>query len=254
MTIDQELIELEKKKIELEAKRKVEKVQNELKQTKEVYEGKVGCYFVKTTPKGSSIILTYYKECYIDKAWTTEGGREDRVYIKTEIIEIRQNLYDKWECSYQTKKDDKTNDYKGYSIKKWVSLDDFNTLKKSIKSVSSDLTEQINTLVEPAFHVLGSESFDTSIVNSQQYLLDVPNILLTQDEVWCIGRCIFMTGYVYLLTPNSIKWINDWRDKEQENDNNAYTMCASVGERWRNSKMDRVTQVYNKIIKVYESK
>lgn len=254
MTIDQELRELEKKKIELEIRRKVEQVQNELKQTKETYEGKVGCYFVKTTPKGSSIILTYYKECYIDKGWTTEGKKEDRVYIKTEIIEIRQNLYDKWECSYRTKKDDKTNDYEGYNIKKWISLDDFNTLKKCIKGVSSDLTEQVNTLVEPTFHVNGGESSDVSVVNSQQYLLDIPNILLTQSEVWHIGRCIFMVGHVYLLTPNSIKWIKDWRDKEQENDNNAYTMCASVGERWRNSRMNEVNQTYNKIIKAYKDK
>ena len=249
MTIEQELKELEKKKTELEIKRKVEKVQGELKQIKEVYEGKVGCHFVKTVPKGSSIILTYYKECYIDEGWTTEGRKEDRVYIKTETIEVRQNIYNQWVCSYKTKKDDKTNDYAADDVKKWVSLNDFNALKKVIKSVSSDLTEQVNALTEPIFHTTGN--INTRIINSQQHLLDIPNILLTQDEVWCIGDCIFMIGNVYLLTPNSIKWLKDWRYKEQQNDSYSYRACASVGERWRNSRMDKVNALFKKIDNAY---
>lgn len=258
MTIEQELKELEKKKAELEKKQKASELEQKLNDIKNKLEGKVFCYFVKTNQKSSHIYLTYYKQFSTEEVSVYDNnkrGKESVVNVKKETVSVQCNCYGKTYRIEYTTEDEHYREDPDYIVykQKEISISDFKQLCASIKAVGVNYTNQVEELTLPEYQLNGIESDIINTTLNQKELLDVPHIVLSQEESWLLKNTVFLVGYIFLLTPNSMIYLQEWLQKEKDWDSFCSTSCASVGERWRNSKMDRVSLLYNKITKAYDS-
>lgn len=207
---------------------------------------KILARFIKGSANSTFITLTYYHDFGIVK---------DKVDWTGEIIEIRLNVYNRHEIKYEKVRWDSYNSL----LDKWqvmkekeISKELFDTIKSSCKSVASNLVNQIEQEIVPVFQLDNNDYDQIRAAEKQKDYFDIPYVELTQEEGWLLGKTIFMTGNYFLLTEGSMRWLEDWYEERLKWDNFGHVSCASVGERWRNSSLDRETKLKNKIKECYK--
>lgn len=259
MNIDQQIIELEEKKLQLQEQKLNEELSLRLKDYNSKLKDKVLCRYIKANSSSQALYLTYYKEFYIGEDYDIKGNQIKSIQSKGEVITIGSNLYGRYECEFKTFKDspmkgnaDDLFPYYKIDKEKFIEVKLFQEIKRSIKSFSNNLFGFIDTELTPYYETTGSESDKIRKINNTHTLLDIPNIVLSKEETWLLTESVFLNGNVFLLTPNSINWLNEWERKEYEEDSFAKRACASVGERYRNSRYDDTIKLVSKIKKEYD--
>ena len=256
MTIQQQLVDLENKKYELEKLKEQEDVQTRLNDFNTRLKGKVLCHYVKGSAKSRVMLLTHYQEFFIGDSYRDNKPCKV-VKFKGEEIRIKSNLYGGYDSEYLPFKDNTLNGdvdstYHIYHIykKKEISLEVFKQIKNYIKSLTDNLFGFVDEDITPLFEITNGESDDLRKIDDSAKLLDIKHIVLEKDrETWLLSKSIFLNGNVFLLTPASMRWLSDWKHQQMMSDSSGRAMCAAVGERYRSSRYSEVVELVTKIQK-----
>lgn len=265
MTLEQEIEELKKKHINLELeayKLKLEEKFNKLK----ALEGTVEIWIAKSSKTTRHVSIVHHiKYEMLTDSWK-KGELEYNYIGKTirqiTILEAPRTPYKQYKIetdeikpsSYNGRIDLEERESYSFATYKTISIDDFNTIWNLTKVTTANILDGILDIKDVPWLMTGStedyEFKNNEVTDYQKYPLDIPHIFLSQEESWKLSNKftrIFLHKNIYLLSKNSLLALDDWLTEEYRQDALCYQSCASVGERWRGSRIDEYKELVKKI-------
>lgn len=264
--LEQEIEALKKKHANLE----LEKYNAQLKEKYEklkALEGTVEVRVFKTSKTTRSVHIVHHisYEMMKDK-WKNENepehnyiGQKFRTIVVTESPRTPYKQYEV-ECrettpnGYDGKIHAKPESYSvDFSTHKTISVDEFNAIWNICKVTSRNILDGVLDIKDVPWLMNGTDEdreFKQGVNEYQKLALDIPHIYLTQEESWKLNNKftrIFLNKNIYLISPNSLLALNKWLEDEERSDRLSYQACASVGERWRGSRINEYRALVAKI-------
>lgn len=266
--LENELEITKKKQRDLELGIYNTKLQEKCAKLKEL-EGTVEVRVVKMNKSSRFVSLVHHIFYNIlEDKWKKEDEIEHfYIGVKTRQITIHESPrkpYKTWELKFSEITPDsyngklhleKENNSFDYATKKLVSIEVFNSIWDILKNTNKNILDGILDIKEVDWLFQGSESkgFENNEVATYQRIpLDIPHIFLTSEESYFLDNKwtrIFLHKNIYLISPNSLRALDEWFNDELESDRLAEYSCRSVGERWRGSRINEYLQLIQKIKK-----
>lgn len=269
--LQEKIIELQLKQQELEIESNKEKLLSKLEELKKLV-GTVEVRIYKTSKKSRYINIVHHISYNFAEDLHEDKTSKRRYYIlkNTRNISIHENTgtYKKFHIeftqtstgNYDSKLYVENDPYNGLTAEsiKTISVEEFN----AIASLSKIMTKQILDGIINADGVRwvmngGEDDVEFKEEHFKTLSLDFLHILLGQEESWYLrnNHCRpFLHHNIYLITPNSLKALDNWIKDEVRYDSFAYAACQSAGERWRGSRIDKYRALVKKINEVYHGK
>jgi hypothetical protein len=273
-TLEEEIEKVKQKHAELELQQYRDKLHAKYEELKKK-EGLVEVRIQKSskTTRWVNIYHHISYELMTDK-WTRKDEKEHE-YIgfkcrSIQILESKTGSYPRYEV---TTRETKPTDYDGkihakedtpgvdFSTHKTISVEEFNALfdlqKVHIKNILDGLLDisDVRWVMNGTSH--DQEFKETDLLDAKsRKVLDIPYYLCeTTEEAWILEKAgsVFLNKNIYFITPNSLRALDEWLEKEREWDSFSARACASVGERWRGSRIDQYEALVKKIKRVAKS-
>jgi hypothetical protein len=266
-TLEQEIETLKKKHAQLELDAYNQKLKEKFEELKKL-EGTVEVRVYKTSKTTRSVHIVHHISYEIlTDSWKRDNEPEHNYIgqkLRTiQIMEAPRTPYKQYavECrettpnGYDGKIHAKPESYSyDFSTHKTLSVDEFNTIWEICKTTTNNILDGILDIKDIPWLMTGTDEdfeFKTNKTNEYQlFALDIPNVLLTQEESWKLNSRftkIFLNKNIYIITPNSLLALDAWIDYEIKSDSWSSQACASVGERWRGSRVDEYRALVEKI-------
>lgn len=266
MTIQDKIDALakEQKQLELdEYKSRLDKKFEELK--KKI--GTVDVNIMKTGKKTRYVLIQHHVNYTIEKDnWNT--GKKEQYYIKPNVksIKILHSLlpvYSQYEieCKHGDNYDkigaDDNNSGYSYATLKQITVDEFKAIWLLCKLSTHNILDGLLDITNIEWVMNGTDgehefNKEDLFTKNGRKNLDLPHFVLSGDESVYLNNkfcTLFLHRNLYLITENSLEALDKWLDHERKWDNFYYNACASVGERWRGSRLDKYINLVEKIKK-----
>jgi hypothetical protein len=268
-TLEKEIEEVKKKHAELEKQKQLDLLHEKFKKVKAL-EGTVECRVYKTSKTTRYVSLVHHisYEMMTDRHRREGEDKYNFIGVKFRSISIMENPKAPYK-QYEIKTQEITPH--SYNGKMYVAEEnnswDYST---RLTDITPEIFESIWALCQTTSHnildgilnvkevrwVMNGTSEDRLydehdlLDKTKKPVLDIPHILLSTEESWKLDNkfCkLFLNKNIYFITPNSIAALNDWFDYEIASDQFSAQACASVGERWRGSRIDEYRALIAKI-------
>lgn len=266
-TLEQEIEELKKKHANLEQEAYNLKLKQKYEQLKAL-EGTVEVRIVKSSKTTRHIYIVHHISYEMAKdSWKRENELQHNyiaAHVKNIIImEAPRTPYRQYEIqcteTMPTGHDGKIHvSNEGYSYDysthKSISVAEFDNIWHLAKVTTANVIDGMIGVKDIPWLMNGTDhDFEFSTTKEhdyQKFALDIPHVLLTQEESWKLNNKftrIFLNQNIYMISPNSLKALDEWLKDERRSDRLAAEGCASVGERWRGSRIDEYEAIVAKI-------
>lgn len=266
MTLEKEIEELKKKHASLELQKYNDALQKKYEELKKL-EGTVEVRVMKTSKVNRHVSIVYHVSYKMMKDDWKRPNEEKHNYIGAHTksvqiceftrkpyakysIETRECVPDGYDGKIYVEKESHSYDFSTYKL---ISVDDFNAIWSLTKVSCKNILDGLLDIKDVEWVMNGTDEdkeFSKQELKDNGIVLDIKHIILTREESWCLNNkfCApFLNKNIFFITPNSLKAIDLWYSDKVKHDNFAYSACASVGERWRGSRIDEYRALINKI-------
>lgn len=134
---------------------------------------------------------------------------------------------------------------------KYISIDQFRIIYESIRTFSGALLGTID--VEAKQELCEYDKKKLEEFNKEIFNLDIPHVVLNENEIWLMPNCPYLLKSVYLLSPNSIRWAQNWLSEKKD----ALSFTKSLLNedlKYLKKMNDNSTALYLKIIAEYQKR
>jgi hypothetical protein len=264
--LEKEIEEVKKKHLELEKQQYRDALQAKYEKYKAL-EGTIECRVAKTGKIHRHVSLTHHiSYTMLKDSWKHETDKENMyIGVKTKSINISESfkgLYpeitikrsERNPKQYNGKmgaKDDTSGGYDFATKPTDITVDQFYAIWDLVKLTGQNILDGILDIKDIRWLMNGTTEeriYKPEEVNSK--LLDIPHIVVSTEESWKLDNqfcSLYLNKNIFMITPGSLKALDDWLSYEQKSDNWSASACASVGERWRGSRMSEYYELVSKI-------
>lgn len=269
MTVEEEIEEVKKKHAQLELKKYRDKLYEKYERLKKL-EGTVEVRIQKSSKTHRWVHVVHHISYELKKdKWVRENEpKHEYIGVKTRGITImesggaypgvRLESRDLKPENYDGKiHADDSNTGVDFTTHKTITVEEFNAIWQLPKLTVRNILDGLLDIKDVRWVMNGTDhdkEFKESdlIDKNDEKLIDIPYYLCAStEEAWALGKNkkvnVFLNKNVYLITPNSLKALNEWLDEERRWDSFSASACASVGERWRGSRIHEYESLVAKI-------
>lgn len=268
------MVSLEKKIEELKKEHNLLELESYNLSLKEKYdslkklEGTVEVRVMKSSRKSRHVSIVYHASYKMMKdEWNTGKKEENYIGFTCRYITICELPYAPYK-KYQIETSEITpNSYNGrihvkdeahrydFNTYKNISVDEFNAIWNLAKVSCHNILDGLLDIKDVKWVMTGT-SEDTTfketdlLTSKNRKIIDIPHIILDNQEAVALNNkfChLFLNRNIYFVSPNSLEALDLWFKDQREWDSFSKSACASVGERWRGSRIDEYKQLIDKI-------
>jgi len=266
MTLEKEIEQVKQKHAQLELESSKQALLNKYEELKKL-EGTVQVQIMKTSKTTRHVYLVYHVSYEMSK---DKWDNKDCINTHTKhvtICDFPKLPYRKYSIETSeivpggyngiiklgTVKEE--NNRYSFSTYKNISIEDFEAIWNLAKITCHNILDGILDIKDVQWVMNGTDEdreFDIRELKEDNILIDLKHIILTREESWHLQNkycSAFLNKNIYFITPNSLKALDSWYADQRKFDSFASSACASVGERWRGSRIDE----YNSLIKKIKS-